>query len=64
MVYKSPQEMPFNITPETAKSWNDFVNLTLAGNSIAAIRAYHSYSIAKQKVFETKRNRENQEMSF
>ena len=51
MIYKCPQEMPYNISEKSANHWEKFVNLTLAGNVLGAINEYHLYSLEKQKCF-------------
>lgn len=49
--YKSPQELPFNITPAAKEGWNNFIKETLNGNPKRAIAAYHAYSVAKENAF-------------
>ncbi len=49
--YKSPQEMPFNITPAAKEGWNRFVSETKNGNPRAAFDAYHKYCLAKEEAF-------------
>ena len=46
--------VPYNATPKTQRHWEEFIAQTLAGNSLAAIRAYHNYSIAKDNLVKNK----------
>jgi hypothetical protein len=42
--------VPYNATPKTQRLWEEFIDQTLAGNSLAAIRAHHNYSVAKDNL--------------
>ena len=48
--YNSYSDVPYNANANTTNYWKAFVENTLAGNSLAAIRAYHQYSLSKEKL--------------
>ena len=44
------ENIPYNATPKTQRYWEEFITQTLAGNPLAAIRAYHNYAVAKENL--------------
>lgn len=46
-MFKSVDEMPYNVCPKSEQAWESFVDATMNGDSYGAINAYHDYREAK-----------------